>query len=120
MKEFTIVWEDSNGRRDETYKPGIPLRQESTYSWIDSEYGADYERSFDEVEGGIKIARAEMYEAPPVKMAFLSALGHYFGTTDIHVMDDDEICQGGCETCDYSSMYGTFILVLNITQNYPA
>ena len=65
----------------------------------------------------IQFEYTEMYDPPPIKMAFLSALATYFGTTDVDVVGS--IAMGGCETCDYGSIYGHEISVRNITRNNP-
>ena len=104
LQEFTVTWEDKGEAQTETF-PYL------------SDFSVDNNGFREYGENAIQITRAEMYEAPAVKMAFLSALATRFGTTDIDVEND--IRDSGCETCDYGSLYGAHITIRNITQNYP-
>lgn len=72
------------------------------------------------IDGGFEIVFAQMYERPTgsewggINMALLKSIADHFGTDNIDV---DSISQGGCETCEYGSLYGHRIQVRGATRN---
>lgn len=70
---------------------------------------------FDYYDGIICIEYTENYSAPELSFRMLFELSEWYGTRDIHV---DQISEpGGCDTCDWGSVYGHKILVRGATRN---
>ncbi len=54
--------------------------------------------------GFVDITIAQMYDAPGLSFAQLQSLAEFFDT--LKVETEEEIREGGCETCDYGSRLG--------------
>lgn len=52
----------------------------------------------------IDITITQMYDAPGLSFAQLNSLAEFFDTMKVET--EEEIRDGGCETCDYGSKYG--------------
>lgn len=62
----------------------------------------------------VDITIAQMYDAPGLSFAQLQSLAEFFDT--LKVETEEEISEGGCETCDYGSRLG---FVLRISDGAP-
>ena len=83
-------------------------------------FGRDWKVEGDAEQFEIEVA--EMYERPEetnggLTFSMLQAISDHFGTTLIDVGD---VNQGGCETCDYGSLYGLRIIVRDAKKGIDA
>lgn len=67
-------------------------------------------------DGFIDITVAKMYDWDKLQLTFqnINALAEFFDT--LKVETQEEINEGGCETCDYGSRYG---FVLRVSDGAP-
>lgn len=75
--------------------------------WPDGDQPDDVEITED--EEGIKLKVSSMYRPPSLSFDILSKLSEMFGT--ININDDDRFGEGGCESCDYGSVYGFTLII---------
>lgn len=71
-------------------------------------------------DGSFVIEWVAMYDAPAVSDTFeaMQRLSELFGTTKINIGSGRR--NGGCETCDYGSQYGTELTLMKPTKNVEA
>lgn len=87
---------------EEAKKAFDTLFREHSYRWDDFEI-------VDESTGKeIRLAVQRMYEYVPFGFGILKKISEIFGTD---LIDTDNYSRGGCETCDWGSLYKiTFII----------
>lgn len=70
-------------------------------------------------DGYVAIEFGSMYEAPALDLSALVGLRDYFGASDVKV-DTGGFSHSGCQSCDWGSLYGQDIKILNPTKNVGA
>lgn len=68
--------------------------------------------SIERRNGYIDLTVAKMYDGdsvPKLEFAQIDALAEFFDTMKVEI--EEEIREGGCETCDYGSRYGFTVRV---------
>lgn len=63
----------------------------------------------------VYIEYGDMYESPELSLKQLNALCDFFGAEDVKTSDGNS--HGGCETCDWGSLYCIDIKVIGATKN---